>query len=164
MLALVATIVLDRLTKIWVARTLPFEVPVTVIEGIENWFTLTYIHNSGAAFGLLPEGGLLFALVKVAVVIGLTIWYDRLPVQHFLVRLSIGMIMGGALGNLVDRLTTGYVVDFIHLHFWPIFNVADSSVSVGVTILAVYLLFTDQREAAKPEPVPALGEQRPHCG
>ncbi|MGI6207441.1 MAG: signal peptidase II [Anaerolineae bacterium] len=162
-LALAIVIILDRLTKMWVVENLPFETPVTVIKGLENIFTLTYIHNSGAAFGLLPEAATLFAIVKVVVVIALAVWYDRLPVQHFLVRLSIGMIQGGALGNLVDRLTTGYVVDFLHVHFWPIFNVADSAVSVGVVILAIYLLLEDQPEVA-PEAPSTLSSEQPPCG
>lgn len=161
-LTLTVTVVLDRLTKAWVVRTLPFQVPVTVIPGIENVFTFTYIHNSGAAFGLLPQAGDVFAVVKVVVVIALFIWYDRLPVEHALVRLSIGMIQGGAIGNLIDRLTTGYVVDFLHFHFWPIFNVADSAVSVGVVILAAYLLVTDS-SAPEPASVDPVGPNRPTC-
>lgn len=154
-LAFVAVLILDRVTKIWAAGTLPYQVPVTVIPGLENIFTLTHIHNSGAAFGLFPQAGTLFAIVKVFVVIGLVIWFDRLPVQHFLVRLSIGMIQGGAIGNLIDRVTTGYVVDFLHLHFWPIFNIANASVSVGVVILAAYLLADDSGvpESGKAEAV-----------
>lgn len=147
-LALVIVLIVDRATKIWAAGNLPFQVPVTVIPGLDNIFTLTYIRNGGAAFGLFPQAGTLFALVKIVVVIGLVIWFDSLPVQHFLVRLAVGMIQGGAIGNLVDRLTTGTVVDFLHFHFWPIFNVADSAVCVGVVVLAAYLLVDD---SAAPE-------------
>lgn len=138
---LVVVLIADRLTKIWVVRSLPFEVPVTVIPGLENWFTFTYIHNTGAAFGMLPQASLFFTVVAIAVALGLVVWYDRLPVRYLPVRIAVGMIMAGALGNLVDRVNTGYVVDFIHFHFFPIWNVADASVSVGTVILGIYLLF-----------------------
>ncbi len=159
-LAIVAVLVLDRATKIWAAANLPYQVPVTVIPGLENIFTLTYIRNSGAAFGLFPQAATLFAIVKIVVVIGLVVWYNQLPVQHFLVRVAVGMIQGGAVGNLIDRLTTGSVVDFLHFHFWPIFNVADSAVSVGVVILAAYMLLDDSQAPARSK-VEALGPDGP---
>ena len=135
---------LDRATKIWVVGSLPFETPVTVIPGLERIFTFTYIHNTGAAFGMLPQLGSVFAVVAVVVALGLMVWYQHLPVQHLLVRIAVGLVAGGALGNFVDRVRTGYVVDFLHFHFWPIFNVADSSVFVGVIILGAYMLLAEE--------------------
>jgi len=161
-ITLLVVVALDRLSKAWVVENLPFEVPVAVVPGLENFFTLTYIHNRGAAFGMLPQAGDLFALVQMAVVIALFVWYSRLPVEHVLVRLSIGMVQGGAIGNLIDRLTTGYVVDFIHFHFFPIFNVADSAVTVGVIILAAYLLFAESG-IPEPEKAETLGPDGRTC-
>lgn len=143
--AVLMALAVDRITKIWAVRTLPFQTPVVAIPGLERIFDFVYIHNTGAAFGMLPQAGLLFAVVSIAVEIGLIIWYDRLPVQHFLVRFAIGLIMGGAAGNLVDRLRTGYVVDFLHLTHWPIFNAGDSAIVCGVVILAIYLTFVDEQ-------------------
>ncbi len=161
-LAIIVVLVLDRVTKMWAASNLPYQVPVTVIPGLENVFTLTYIRNSGAAFGLFPQAATIFAIIKIVVVIALVVWYHKLPVQHFLVRVSVGMIQGGAIGNLIDRLTAGSVVDFLHFHFWPIFNVADSAVSVGVVILAVYMLFDDSPapEGSKDEALGPDGSTR----
>lgn len=142
-MAVLIVLAIDRLTKFLVVKYLPFEVPVAPIPALSKWFSFTYIHNTGAAFGMFRQGCTLFALVAVCVVIGLIVWYDRLPVRHLLVRIAVGLIIGGAAGNLVDRVRTCYVVDFLDFHFWPVFNVADSAVVVGVVILGIYMLFSE---------------------
>lgn len=159
LLALVVALVLDRLTKFWVVRTLPFEEPWAPIPALDGWLNFTYIHNTGAAFGMFPQAGTLFAVVSAVVVVCLMIWYDRLPVQYMPVRLAIGLIAGGALGNLVDRIVTGYVVDFLHFRLFAIFNIADSSVTVGVVILGIYMLFFEERMEA-PVPRASLGHEQ----
>ena len=156
--------VTDRLTKNLVVRNLPFEVPVAPFPALGKWFTFTYIHNTGAAFGMFREGCYLFAAVAVFVVIGLVVWYDRLPVEHLLVRIAVGLIVGGATGNLVDRVRTCYVVDFLDFHFWPVFNVADSAVVVGVITLGVYMLLSEgSAREAEPQGEP-IGREEPGGG
>ncbi|MHB0877794.1 MAG: signal peptidase II [Anaerolineae bacterium] len=156
LVALFLTLVVDRLTKIWVVGNLAFEQPFAPIPALDGWLNLTYIHNTGAAFGMFPQLGLFFATVAVIVVIGLVVYYDRLPVQHFMVRVAVGLIAGGALGNLVDRFVTGYVVDFVHIRLFAIINTADSAVSVGVAILGFYMMFMEEQHrapAAEAKPV-----------
>jgi len=146
---MILTLVLDRASKILVVRFLPFEVPVAPVAALAKIFTFTYIHNTGAAFGMLPQAGIVFAFVQAIVAVALVIWYDRLPVRHLLVRIAVGLVSAGAVGNLIDRLHTGYVVDFLHFHFWPIFNLADSAVVAGVVVLGAYMLFGEDA-AEKP--------------
>ncbi len=147
LLAAGCSILLDRVSKWWVVENLPLGEPRPPIPAIERWFSFTYIHNTGAAFGMLPQGKALFAAVAVVAVLALARWYDRLPVDHLPVRIAVGLIMGGALGNLIDRLTVGYVIDFLDFKFWPVFNIADSSLVVGVLVLTFYLL----REGERPQ-------------
>ena len=146
-LTLIGVVLLDRITKIWVSSNLVPQTPWAIVPSVSKWFTITYIRNTGAAFGMLPDLGPLFAIVAVVVVVGLILQYDSLPVEHVLVRVAIGLIMGGAVGNLVDRLTTGYVVDFLDFKIWPIFNVADSSVVVGAAILVLHMLLWGEKPA-----------------
>ena len=102
---------------------------------------LTHQTNTGAAFGLLQDQGLFLMLVAL-VVIGVILFYHRFLGQDtWLIRLSLGLQLGGALGNLTDRIRDGFVTDFIDLQVWPIFNLADSAICVGVAILAYHLIF-----------------------
>jgi signal peptidase II len=133
----VAVFVADRLTKGLVNASVPFGTEVNAIPGLV-WITNT--RNSGAAFGLAPAGSLLFLLASVVVAVGLVVYVARNP-GHAWAEALLGLIMGGTLGNGYDRLFHGSVTDFIALHWWPVFNIADSAISVGVVLLlAGYLL------------------------
>jgi len=134
-------LVLDQLTKALVLRYLPFQVPWNPIAFLRPIVTLTHITNTGASFGLFPGTNAIFTAVAVVIIIAILLYYRHFPASQRLVRVSLGMQLGGALGNLLDRLFRGHVVDFIDFHFWPVFNVADSSIVIGVIILAYYLLF-----------------------
>lgn len=127
---------LDRVTKLWAERALAGRPPVRVIPGVLH---LTYTTNSGGAFGIGQSSPWLFAgatVVVVAVIVGIS---TRLPGR--LVAAALGLVLGGALGNLTDRLLggpglTGRVTDFIDLRVWPVFNLADSAIVVGAVLLA----------------------------
>ncbi len=118
---------------------------------------VTHVTNTGVAFGLFPKLGGLFTLVAVIVVVVILLYQRSLP-QHapaatlWLMRVALGLMLGGATGNnLIDRLRQGFVVDFIDLNFWPlrewpVFNVADSSIVVGVILLTVTMLVDERRE------------------
>lgn len=137
------TLAVDQLSKWVVVRSLDYRetwVPIPLLEGI---FDLTYTRNTGAAFGLAQEAGNIFLVVAVAVCVLIIYYYRRLPKGYFLVRFALGLEMGGALGNALDRITRGYVVDFFHLHGWPIFNIADSVIVLGVVILIVMMWWHD---------------------
>jgi len=142
-LALVLVVVagilaLDQWSKRWVTENLQFHAPVEVLG---PFVRLTYTRNSGVAFGLGAGTGFpyyLFSIIAILVILGM---FVRRAVQGRWQTLSLALIMGGALGNLVDRLASGEVVDFIEIGWsrwhWPIFNVADSAVSVGVVMFAL---------------------------
>lgn len=118
---------------------------------------LTYVENRGAAFGLLQDQTLFFVLVGLVVVGVIIASFRYLPQTSWLLNLALGLQLGGAIGNLIDRVRSGYVVDFVDFgyktNWWPVFNVADSAIVVGVAILAYSLLRVPQVEprASRPE-------------
>ena len=128
--------VLDRVTKSLVAAQVPYgtEVPlVGHLVGIAN------VHNSGAAFGLVPAGAAFFLVAAILVSIGLVIYVARSP-SDLWTDAALGLIMGGTVGNGSDRIMFGTVTDFINFHFFPVFNVADSAITIGVVgLVAGYL-------------------------
>ncbi len=137
---------LDQISKLWISENIGFREYLVVLPALDGWLNLTQTHNSGAAFGILPQANLLFIFVAIAVVIVIVFYYRFLPADGLMVRVSLGLQLGGALGNLVDRLRFGYVIDYIQVgvtHAFPVttFNVADFSIVSGVIILAYYLLF-----------------------
>ena len=142
---------LDRLTKLWAERALPGK-PIDVIRGVA---TLRYTTNSGGAFGLGTSAPWLFATATV-VVAGVII---ATATRHTrtVTAVALGLVLGGALGNLTDRLVRGdgivggRVVDFIDLHVWPVFNLADASIVVGGLLLALWS-WRDGRDPAEPRP------------
>lgn len=128
--ATVVVFVLDRVTKGLVQA---YVSPGTEFELLPRvWITNT--QNSGAAFGVAQNATLLFLVASVVVAAGLAVYVARTPMTAW-VAVLLGMIMGGTLGNGYDRLVQGTVTDFVALHFWPVFNVADSAISVAVVLL-----------------------------
>ncbi len=125
--------VLDRATKFWVTHSMALGEQL-----FPSWpVHILYTINSGAAFSILPDADWLFLAVAVAVV-GAIAWKWRLLAeQPGWVQVAVGLLLGGALANAVDRVTQGYVVDFIQLPHWPVFNVADSGITVGVVVLMI---------------------------
>jgi len=130
--------VLDRLTKNVVTSSVPYGTEVSVIDHVVG---ITNIRNAGAAFGFAPVGPWFFLFAALAVSVGLIVYVMRKP-GDLTGDAVFGLIVGGALGNAFDRIVNGGgVTDFINFHFWPVFNVADSAVSVGVFLLIFgYLL------------------------
>jgi signal peptidase II len=112
------------------------------------FFRVTHVTNTGGAFGLFPRFGDFFIVIATVVIVAIVLYYYRLPDGQCLVRIALGLQVGGAFGNLVDRLRQGFVVDFIDLSFWPlhnwpVFNLADSSIVAGVTLLALLMLWEE---------------------
>jgi signal peptidase II len=140
----VAVLALDQLTKVWVSTSLPEGGWWSPLPGLWRVFRVTHITNSGAAFGIFPNQGNFFIIIAVVVAGVIVLYYRYLPSRGWLIRLSLGLQLGGALGNLLDRVRYGHVVDFIDIGFWPIFNVADIAIVTGVGILA-YCLWRDDR-------------------
>lgn len=131
----VVVIVVDRVTKLFVERH--FGVGYGPRQILDHVLFLTVTRNRGAAFGLFQNFTLGFLVVSVVVLIGILIYYWWLPAGDWPARLGLALVFGGALANAYDRLVKGSVIDFIQLPHWPIFNVADSSISVGVVILVL---------------------------
>jgi signal peptidase II len=139
-------LILDQLSKFQALERLPPGIPVSVVDGL---FSLTLVMNPGLAFGMLSSTPsawrwivalLSMGALAVLAVIGVRL----LPAGGWMTRLALGLIFGGAVGNLIDRGRFGAVVDFLDFYWrdyhWPAFNVADSAISVGVTLLALRLL------------------------
>ncbi len=127
-------------------------VPGQNITVIPHLFSITYIRNAGAAFGILQRQTLLFIVITL-VVIGLILTYGRkMSAAWPALAVALGLQLGGALGNLWDRIVYGRVVDFINIHLWPyIFNVADSAIVIGGIVFAVLLMRQpDPKEVQRP--------------
>ena len=152
-------VVFDQLSKYWVRTHLQPGVPWDAVAWLRPILSLTFVTNTGVVFGLFPGLGWLFAAVHV-VAIGLILYfYYSLPAQTWVTRVTMGLLLGGACGNLIDRLWRGWVTDFVDLNFWPmqdwaVFNVADSAVVVSTCILMVYVLtqMSPDREGTRSGP------------
>ncbi|HSP09494.1 MAG TPA: signal peptidase II [Candidatus Dormibacteraeota bacterium] len=139
----VIVFVLDRVTKALVAASIPYG---TEVPAIGHLVGITNVRNSGAAFGIAPAGTWIFALASVVVSIGLVVYVMRAPTQPWNVAV-LGLVLGGTVGNGYDRILVGTVTDFVNVHFWPVFNVADSAISTGVVLLiAGYLIRREPHE------------------
>ncbi len=136
--------VADRITKNLVTDNVPYG---TEFRAIDHLVWITNIHNSGAAFGMAPALAIFFLLASVAVSIGLAV-YVVTHQNGLAADAVLGLILGGTVGNGFDRIVHGTVTDFIALHFWPVFNVADSAVSVGVVLIALGYFVRAQPRAA----------------
>ena len=137
----VSVLALDQLTKNLISL---YFLPGQSQPIIKNIFYLTLIHNKGIAFGLFRGKIVLFIFVSV-IIIGLLITLLRKIRKHdLLLKVSLALILAGALGNLIDRLVFGYVIDFLDFRIWPVFNVADSAITIGAGLLVIHLLKVDR--------------------
>ena len=145
----VAVYALDRLTKAWVASNVPLNEAREVVDG---WARIANVRNTGAAFGLLPERTSVLSVLSVVAVIVILYYYRDIAARSAPIAATLGMQLGGATGNLVDRVGQGYVTDFIDVgipggwRFWA-FNVADSSITVGIVIVTLLLWLEERRQA-----------------
>jgi signal peptidase II len=150
-----AIVVLDQIVKALVRREIALNESITVIPG---FFDLTRVHNTGTAFGFMnatdfPFKTVILACVAIGALAALAMYAATLPANQWLARIGLALILGGAAGNLIDRITEGYVVDFVDLywagwHFWA-FNVADASITVGVALMILDLLGTGSRHVSR---------------
>jgi signal peptidase II len=134
----IAVLAIDQILKAIVTANLKGG---SVVEILGGAIRFDYTSNTGGAFSIFRGGGVLFASIAVLVCIGLIVPYRRIAGSPVVVRVALGLILGGALGNLLDRMRLGYVVDFVDLRWWPVFNVADSAVVVGVALLILHAWF-----------------------
>lgn len=138
LVTVVSVVFLDRLSKIFFSGILESGESLPVIR---NFLHMTLVHNTGIAFGLFKNQGVVFIIIPVIAIILLAynIYYykhnDEKLSRLYIVAFS--MILGGAIGNLIDRIYYGYVIDFIDFRIWPVFNMADSAITIGALIIAV---------------------------
>lgn len=131
----VLALVLDRVSKDWALMVLPWN----TIE-LARWFHLRYVENTGAAFGILQNGNWVLIIVTCGIVVYLLKNWKELTAGGPVAQWALMLILAGALGNLYDRIALGFVVDFFDLRVWPVFNVADSLITVGGALLVLSLL------------------------
>jgi signal peptidase II len=147
-------LVADQASKFWVRENIPLNTTFDVIPELRDIFVLTHITNAGAAFGLFPQLSIVFTFVAFIVSLVIVFYYRSIPAGQWIVRISLGLQLGGAIGNLIDRLQYGAVTDILYFRFFsPVFNIADSGIVCGVGLLMFHLM----RNTQQPEPV----EQQP---
>ena len=153
-LLVVAILVLDRWTKSWIQSRFDLNESATVIDG---FFNITYVRNTGVAFGIFssissPAKSLLLSIFTAFAAIIVITYSVRSPARNRVLQIALALILGGALGNLYDRLAYKYVVDFLEFYVgtyhWPSFNIADSAISIGVALLALEILRNESSSRA----------------
>src|SRR5436190_12696629 len=141
-----ATLALDRWTKALIRNRFGLNESISVIDG---FFNITYVRNTGVAFGIFssissPVKSLLLSLFTAFAALVVIAYSVRSPVRNRLLQIALALILGGALGNLYDRIAYGYVVDFLEFYVgnyhWPSFNIADSAISIGVVLLSIEVI------------------------
>lgn len=138
-------LVIDQASKAYIRATMTLGRSIPVVPDV---FSITHINNKGAAFGLFPGRLGFFIAVAVIVLGGIGYLWWRFRPRRLSVVVALGLVAAGALGNLIDRVVAGHVTDFFEIHGWPVFNVADAALDVGVVILIALLLFSKDVAAA----------------
>ncbi len=146
----VVAIVLDQASKIAIKSAMQLYQSIDLVP----FFNLTYVHNTGAAFSFLSEAGgwqrWFFACLAIVVSAVIAVWIARLEKHETLLAVALSLILGGAIGNLIDRVAYGYVIDFLDVYYqnwhWPAFNIADSAITLGV-----FLMLLESFGFARPE-------------
>ena len=141
--------VLDQFTKQWASLSLDYNTPLV----FTSFFNFTLLHNPGAAFSFLSDSGgwqrWLFGIIALVVSLGIIAWLSRLGRDKKMEALALALILGGAIGNLYDRVALGYVVDFIVIHYehhyWPAFNIADCGISIGAALLILDMFLNKEK-------------------
>ncbi|HCE16382.1 MAG TPA: signal peptidase II [Anaerolinea thermolimosa] len=156
-------IVLDQFTKALVRQSLALGEIWSPWPWLTPYARIVHWYNSGVAFGLFQGKGDIFMILAILVALAIIYFYPRVPASDWSLRLAMGLQLGGAVGNLIDRLTLGHVTDFISVGTFPVFNVADSSITIGVIILLLGVYLQERKEksqSARREADPPTGD--PH--
>jgi signal peptidase II len=141
-------IILDQWTKFLVRSKLDFGQQWSPWQGLAPYARIVYWHNRGAAFGIFQNGADLLTILAIVVAIAILYYFPQVSPKDWPLRLAMGLQFGGAIGNLIDRLTQGYVTDFVSLGTFPVFNVADASISIGVAILILGTWYKERQQKA----------------
>jgi signal peptidase II len=144
----IVIMIIDQVTKFYISQQFELYESIQVIPGIN----FTYVHNTGAAFSFLSDAGgwqrWLFISLSSGISILLIFWLKKQPSTGIWLAIALALILGGAVGNLIDRIFLSYVIDFVDVYYdkwhWPVFNVADSAISIGVVMLIIDSFWFDQ--------------------
>lgn len=148
-----AIVIADFLTKLWALSKLQYMQSVEVISGFWNW---TLVHNTGAAFSFLADAGgwqkWFFSILAIIISAVCIVMLKKTERNDWRTALPLALIVGGALGNVIDRIRFGYVIDFVHWYWkgfhWPVFNLADSAISIAAVLLIAFSFYTDKKPSS----------------
>jgi len=165
LLLIVAVVLLvDQVSKAIIVERVGMGETVYPIPALAPYFQITRSENNGAAFGFLPQAGDLFLIIAVVVVIAMIIFYPRIPERATLTRIATGLVCGGALGNALDRIQHGAVIDFIHYQIPDVIsnvsNLADHAIVIGVFMIFIESWRNDPKKKAQPEETVAPEDQK----
>ena len=135
-LIIIIMVILDQLFKILIERNLVLGQSHPVIEGV---FHLTYVQNPGAAFGFFKGYNEILIVLTLIIIIGFLYIFHNYLVDSLLLKISFGLIISGGIGNLIDRIRLGYVIDYLDFRIWPVFNLADMIIVIGTVLFIIYL-------------------------
>jgi signal peptidase II len=154
----IAAVVADQVTKRAIEHRLALDETHHVLPGL----TITHVRNSGIAFGIFPGRLGIVSILTAAAVVWMLVHFARSGSRHVLFPVALGLLVGGSVSNLADRVRQGHVTDFIHISHWPTFNLADSFIVIGVALLALGLIRVEHRKAqASVDPEPSAGLDGP---
>ncbi|MDP2965435.1 MAG: signal peptidase II [Pelolinea sp.] len=151
-------IALDQWTKSIVRQNLDLGEMWMPLDWLSPYARVVHWYNTGVAFGMFQDKNLLFSILALAISVFLIIFYPKLTEKDWFLRIALGMQLGGSLGNLIDRITIGHVTDFISVGKFPVFNIADASISVGVAVMILGLFIEDRKEKQKKKALENLSD------
>ena len=148
LLIIALSVLLDQVSKYLVLKNIPMYENVPVLDGV---FHFTYVENKGAAFGMLSDARWVFMVISVVAIAAFIIYLIKWKPKNMLLKVSLSMIIGGGIGNMIDRVMRQSVVDFIEVEFmqFAIFNVADIFVCVGCGLMMLYVILSEIEESKK---------------
>lgn len=138
LLLAIVIVIVDQLSKFYIQGHMELGMSIPVLQDV---FHITYILNPGAAFGLFEHQTAFFVIIAVGMVMATIYFYPQIPKQYRLLRFGVGLMVGGAMGNVIDRIKTGYVIDFFDFRIWPIFNIADAGIVCGVGCIIFTIIY-----------------------
>jgi signal peptidase II len=144
-------VALDQWTKYLVRSNLALSETWSPFEWLAPYARIVHWNNTGAAFGMFPSGSIIFTIIAIIVSLAILYYFPRVPAAQGALRLALVLQLGGALGNLISRLVQGSVTDFISIGSFAVFNVADSSISIGVAVLIAGMWLEERRASREPD-------------
>jgi len=140
------TLIVDQLSKYIITSSMYHGESLAILPPV---FYITYVLNPGAAFGMLANQTNFFIVISLLVIIGVLVGYRYLPRERVWSYIALGLVVGGAMGNLIDRVRLGLVIDFLDFRVWPVFNLADTAIVTGAAILVLDVWLADRKESRK---------------